>query len=472
LETEFDDNGNVVHSTSAKTLFLPEQHRYDFRRADGNPVDKRESRKTNTLYNHRRTFLKALDAFVAPVFGPPGSLDGEYPLSLSAEFKMFLVNLWDMTVMGEFSPSLRLSAKIVVLGYTLWRTLHPETEHHLDFHFSFHKVSYLVLDDGRADLVHEYPTFCIPPVLVNKIQYHPNTRAYYASVDVKTIVQCTMFAKVVTAPLRIYGKEIEYLVTKHDSTHLTIMPTNFGKSRVDIGIAVTTCFKDPAHSSVSPMLWYKGVQCKPATTKIKTCTTTGRTSTCVVFLVEGFSTVHPGLDVQLPKIHSKHTLTVPHVLETRGAHRSKTSIKFVGVPLVVHARDQQFNTYVPPSKPKVDQVDQRTTKAQNRAPKRKPNVFDVKEVKEEPLKIAQVVAVFPSPRTKPNAFGVLGAEDVKVEPNIAQAVVIQISPCPKPNALGGLGGFDSTAETTKKKKRVEEANSVEDSDSDSDMDPF
>ena len=183
-ENTFDDDGNVVLHMSKEEEWKPSARRYDVMKTMPKSTRVMKTRQggwTDVLIHppksavdkHRETFVKALGFFN----------------HLPPEFKVFMVGMWDMCIEGYFSPSIRLSAKILVGGYMVWRATHPRTHHFLDFEFKPTDVQYYVLDDHKANSAN-MPTLYLPQKMIG-VKYQPTAHTHYASPMVEKIATMT-----------------------------------------------------------------------------------------------------------------------------------------------------------------------------------------------------------------------------------------------------------------------------------------
>ena len=166
-EDQFDEDGHAVKHVSEEPDYKPQLRRYENKKPKKAQVPLLQGDPLMTwsaLDKHRKAFANSLAHF------PP----------LPPEFTSFLKTLWDMCIDGGFSPSIRLSAKIIVGAYMIWRAVKPKSEHYLDFDFRTTDVHYFVLDDAKGNRETDMPNFFIPHKLCLP-KFQPNAKTYYGS---------------------------------------------------------------------------------------------------------------------------------------------------------------------------------------------------------------------------------------------------------------------------------------------------
>lgn len=179
-EETFGEDGLVVQHTTEKEERKPRLRRYEYPRGGSSP--KARVTKGGEMYMPKSALDRHREAFVA-------SLD---KFNTSPYLVSYLQNLWDMCIDGGFSPSNRLSAKIIVGGYMVWRLCHPKEEHYLDFNFQMTRVHYWVLDDAVGNMEAQMPNFFVPSKKLSP-RYQPDA-VHYASNLAKHIAVTTKAA--------------------------------------------------------------------------------------------------------------------------------------------------------------------------------------------------------------------------------------------------------------------------------------
>ena len=172
-EEQFGEDGHIVQHMTKEPEHKPRLRRYETSAKTYNMFDQ----PFTVLDKHRNAFADAVDKLKASVY-----------------FKAFVKNIWDTFIDGGFSPSDRLSAKIIVAVYMIWRLTHPKEEHYLDFDFQMTQVYYFVLDDAKGSIETQMPNFFIPSKIL-AVKYQPNTLVHYGSGHVEHIVNVARATK-------------------------------------------------------------------------------------------------------------------------------------------------------------------------------------------------------------------------------------------------------------------------------------
>lgn len=366
----FDDNDVVVKTSAMEVAKLPKVRRYNFLRAkdENNKVideplireahrlprhkgkhrskhqgkDQHRSKhqgpneedqvtmyKMSALMKHRQTFQEALDAFQTKAT----NTQHFFNTHLSAALKAMLLDFFDMSIEAGFTPSVRLSIKIIALGYTLWKLTTPMEQHYLDFRFSVEQVFYLALDKQASNPSN--PKLYLPPTRVMSVKFQPHTD--HCATDCIQRLRALVKAASTTPNstfdigLSMYGPKVAYQVESCTEDKLTLMPKLL-TCKVDIGFKVVLVAEHGQEANLPDMtLHHQGAQCQLlSAVRCRKHTKNGKEVPVIesVFFIEGLAPNNKRNVVRLG--FSNHMSIMAHTIDSFAVRTTKTKIQLSG----------------------------------------------------------------------------------------------------------------------------------------------